>query len=61
MRLHERFAIGDLAALHLVDARQHRSIQPCARTGSRRGYVAPATCADFADVGRSMLGVAQEA
>jgi alkaline phosphatase D len=61
MRLYDRFAIGDLAALHLLDARQYRSIQPCARTGSRRGYVAPASCADLSDTARSMLGGAQEA
>lgn len=61
MRLFERFAIGELAALHLVDARQYRSIQPCVRAGSRRGYVAPASCADFSDDSRSMLGQAQEA
>jgi alkaline phosphatase D len=61
MRLFARFAFGDLAALHLLDGRQYRSIQPCARTGSRRGYVAPAACADFADETRSMLGQAQEA
>jgi alkaline phosphatase D len=61
MRLYERFAIGDLAALHLVDGRQYRSIQPCVRTGSRRGYVAPTSCADFSDSSRSMLGMAQEA
>jgi alkaline phosphatase D len=61
MRLFERFAFGDLVALHLVDARQYRSIQPCARAGSRRGYVAPASCADFSDATRTMLGQAQEA
>jgi alkaline phosphatase D len=60
MRLFERFSFGDLASIHLLDARQNRSIQPCARTGSRRGYVAPMTCADLADPARTMLGETQE-
>lgn len=60
MRLFERFTMGDLATIHLLDARQHRSIQPCATTGSRRGHVAPASCADLSDPSRTMLGEAQE-
>lgn len=61
MRLYEQFRFGDLATIHLLDARQYRSVQPCTRTGSRRGYVAPAACADFHDPARTMLGAAQEA
>ncbi len=60
MRIYGRFDYGALARITVLDGRQYRSIQPCTVGGSRRGHVAPNTCADLTDPGRSMLGMDQE-
>ncbi|MDB5440737.1 MAG: alkaline phosphatase [Caulobacteraceae bacterium] len=61
LNLYRRLAYGGLAEFTVLDGRQYRSIQPCATPTSRRGHVAPLTCADFTDDNRSMLGTQQEA
>jgi alkaline phosphatase D len=60
LRLHERFRFGDLVTFSVLDARQHRSKQPCELPNSRRGHVAPDSCAERLDPQRTMLGAAQE-
>jgi alkaline phosphatase D len=60
LHLHERFRFGDLVTFSVLDARQHRSKQPCELPNSRRGHVAPDSCADRLDPRRTMLGAAQE-
>ncbi|MEI7931487.1 MAG: alkaline phosphatase D family protein [Alphaproteobacteria bacterium] len=60
MRIYGAFDYGDLGRINVLDGRQYRSIQPCAVGGSRRGHVAPSSCADLVDPNRSMLGIAQE-
>ncbi len=60
VRVYDRFAYGDLADIHLLDGRQYRSIQPCPVGNSRRGHVAPDSCADLHDASRTMLGQNQE-
>lgn len=54
MRLHRTLRFGSLAAVHLLDTRQHRTPQPCGRKWSER-------CAAAHDPGATMLGEAQEA
>ena len=61
MRLYGQVRYGQLATIHLLDARQYRSPQACTRDskpGSSR--VNPATCAAWMDPARSMLGTEQE-
>lgn len=60
MRMYNRFDYGRLAQFTLPDGRQYRSKQPCGSAVSRRGHVAPLTCADLADPTRTMLGFEQE-
>ncbi|RYF43450.1 MAG: alkaline phosphatase [Comamonadaceae bacterium] len=62
LRLHERLRFGNLATLHLLDARQYKDPQVCTRDG-RRGSstLDPGTCAAWDDPRRTLLGAAQEA
>jgi len=60
VRLYDRYRFGDLVQLDMLDGRQYRTEQPCHSPGTRRGRVAPATCAEFVDPARTMLGVEQE-
>lgn len=59
MRLHGRFAWGQLADVHLLDCRQYRSIQPCRPPGNG-GSTNLAGCEARLDPAASMLGPAQE-
>jgi alkaline phosphatase D len=61
MRIYSQVRYGQLATLHLLDARQYKDPQACTkddRPGS--GTVNPAICAAWNDPVRSMLGAAQE-
>jgi alkaline phosphatase D len=61
MRIYSQQRIGRLATLYLLDDRQYRDRQACTpggRFGS--GDVNPATCGDWNDPKRSVLGAAQE-
>lgn len=60
LRLHDRVRFGDLVTFSVLDGRQYRSPQPCQRPDTRRGYVAPDTCAERNDDARSLLGFDQE-
>jgi alkaline phosphatase D len=59
--LHASVALGQLATVHMLDTRQHRSPQACPkppRKGGTRVYTDE--CADWDDPGRSLLGATQE-
>lgn len=61
MRVYSRMVHGRLASLYLLDTRQYRDPQVCnpeGKPGSSR--VDPSRCPEWADAGRSLLGVAQE-
>jgi alkaline phosphatase D len=61
MRIYSRVGFGNLAAFYMVDNRQHRTWQACARPGRGGGAsVEPADCAELADSKRTLLGAAQE-
>jgi alkaline phosphatase D len=61
MRVHQQWAWGRLATLHLLDGRQYRDRQPCLKDGKPGGtLVDPAQCAEWADTRRTYLGAAQE-
>ena len=60
MRLYGRFRFGDLVEFNLLDTRQHRSDQACARP-DRLGGQEVQDCEELADPARTMLGPAQEA
>lgn len=58
--IHTRHRIGRLASLHLLDQRQYRSAQACARPGRFGGNRIGDECTERLDASRSMLGAAQE-
>lgn len=60
LQVYRRLAWGRLAHLHLLDARQYRSLQACRTAASSAGAVRPRDCAELADPARSFLGMAQE-
>jgi alkaline phosphatase D len=60
LRLHERFRFGDLVTFSVLDGRQYCSRQACEVPPLRRGHVAPDSCAERLDPGRTLLGDAQE-
>ena len=62
LRIHARLRFGNLATLHLLDARQYKDAQVCT-AGGRHGSSAvdPAHCAAWDDPRRTLLGAAQEA
>lgn len=60
-RIHARSAYGNLAEFFVLDDRQYRTPQACARAGrGGSNSVAAAECAELADPARTMLGAAQE-
>jgi alkaline phosphatase D len=61
LRLHTRINYGSLASFFVLDDRQYRAPQACARAG-RGGSttVDVASCAELADPRRSLLGAEQE-
>ena len=61
MRIYGQARFGQLATMHLLDARQYRSAQVCTRDGKPgSSTVDPAGCAGWTDPARSMLGSEQE-
>jgi alkaline phosphatase D len=61
LRIYSSQRIGRLATLYLLDDRQYRDRHVCAPGGKwGSGYVDPATCPEWDDPGRSLLGAAQE-
>jgi alkaline phosphatase D len=63
MRLYDRFTIGDLAEISMLDGRQYRSRPAChgpPNRGSGRAETFE-SCPELADPTRSMLGLEQEA
>ncbi|AHE53379.1 alkaline phosphatase D family protein [Sphingomonas sanxanigenens] len=60
IQLYRRFRWGDLASVHVLDTRQHRSAHACATAEERGGRVL-GNCAALDDPARTMLGHAQEA
>ena len=61
MRIYNRVQYGQLACLTMLDARQYKSPQVCTRDGKRgSSTVNPASCAQWNDPARSMLGAQQE-
>jgi alkaline phosphatase D len=63
MRLYDRFSLGDLAEISLLDGRQYRSREACYRPPDRGGAhaVTDKACPERLDPKRSMIGAAQEA
>jgi alkaline phosphatase D len=61
MQIFQRSNFGDLVEFDVLDLRQYRSAQACRTPGMRVGRVIDAaTCPDFDDPNRSMLGAVQE-
>lgn len=61
MRIYSRLPYGQLATLYLLDARQYKDPQPCAKDGKLGSNTFnPAACADWANPARSFLGAQQE-
>jgi alkaline phosphatase D len=61
MRIHERFAFGDLAEISMIDGRQYRSREACYAPPNGGGHLeTAASCPELTDPRRSMLGMAQE-
>ena len=56
LRIYDRYDFGDLARLHVLDARQYRSPPLCAPGGKDNA----ARCAETQSPARTMLGEAQE-
>lgn len=59
MRIHDRFAWGDLADIWTLDCRQYRSHHACGDPQMSHGRMVT-DCAQLADPTRTMLGAAQE-
>ena len=61
MRIYGRVPYGQLATLYLLDARQYKDPQPCAKDGKLGSNTFdPASCSDWANPARSLLGAQQE-
>ncbi|MEO8304924.1 MAG: alkaline phosphatase D family protein [Betaproteobacteria bacterium] len=61
MRIYSEVRFGQLATFYLVDDRQYRDPQVCTRGGKAgSSTVNPATCADWLNPDRTLLGAAQE-
>lgn len=60
VRLFRRFGFGDLATVHVLDTRQHRTPGPC-RTADHLGGRILETCPAVMDPAASLLGGVQEA
>lgn len=63
LRLYDRFAFGDLVEFSMLDERQYRSREACARPPNAGGghVEVDALCAERRDPSRSILGASQEA
>jgi alkaline phosphatase D len=63
LRLHDRFTYGDLVEFSVLDGRQYRSRQACARLPDYGGghFETDAWCPERRDPARSILGPPQEA
>ena len=59
VRLYRRFGFGDLATVHVLDTRQHRTAGPCP-AGDHLGGRILDDCSTVFDPAASMLGQAQE-
>jgi alkaline phosphatase D len=58
----QRYDWGRLARFHVLDDRQYRAVQACARKGlGGSNSVGPRACPSLLDQSRSMLGLEQEA
>ena len=63
MRVYDRFTLGDLVEISLLDGRQYRSREACYRPPNKGGghLESNSSCPERMDAGRTMLGFAQEA
>jgi alkaline phosphatase D len=62
MRIYSQVRFGNLANLMLLDARQYKDPQACPKDGKPgSSYLDPATCPEWDDPKRTMLGAQQEA
>lgn len=61
MRIYSRVNYGRLASFYMLDARQYKDPQVCTRDGKKgSATLDPATCADWSNPNRSLLGLHQE-
>ena len=61
MRIYDRYDWGRLAKFHVLDSRQYRSYQACAKTGrGGSNSISNAECSERMDPTRTMLGIEQE-
>ena len=61
MRIYSRLHYGQLASFYMLDARQYKDPQACTRDGKKgSSTLNPASCADWKNPARSMLGAGQE-
>lgn len=61
MRLYSRLRYGRLASFYMLDARQYKDPQACSKDGKKgSSTLDPASCAEWNDPTRSLLGRAQE-
>ncbi len=56
----DRFRIGSLVEMPILDGRQYRDRQACPKGDFQGGHVVPETCTERTDPARTMLGSAQE-
>jgi alkaline phosphatase D len=63
MRVYDRFTLGDLIEISLIDGRQYRSREACYAAPDKGGghLEADANCPERRDPGRTMMGFDQEA
>jgi alkaline phosphatase D len=63
MRVYDRFTLGDLVEISVIDGRQYRSRQACYAPPNKGGahLETNANCPERLDAGRTMLGFGQEA
>jgi len=63
MRLYDRFKVGDLIEVSMIDGRQYRSRQACYKPPFTGGMhlESDASCPERREAGRTMMGFAQEA
>ena len=59
MQLYRRFQFGDLAEFSVLDTRQYRDDQPCAKSSKGGGQIVM-NCPDRLHLSRTMLGAQQE-
>ena len=63
LRVYDRFTLGDLIEISVIDGRQYRSRQACYAPPNKGGahLETNASCPERLDAGRTMLGFGQEA